>query len=131
MLDGELAQALLGVAIGDRGLMEGSVAPRPGAAVGVVLASEGYPESPLVGRPLAGAEPSGTDDGGPLLCFHAATRAGPGAGLETTGGRVATFVGLGPDLAAAREAAYRGAAGASLEGGQFRTDVAAREIAAA
>ena len=41
LLDGELAGALLGVARGDRGLMEGSLALRGSAAVGVVLASEG------------------------------------------------------------------------------------------
>ena len=69
--------------------------------MGVVLASEGYPEAPQVGRPLTGADPAGPDDDGPLLCFHAATRRAD-AGVATTGGRVATFVGLGDDLAAAR-----------------------------
>ena len=44
MLDGDLAAALLGCAAGDRGLMEGSVGLRGGAAVGVVIAAEGYPE---------------------------------------------------------------------------------------
>ena len=102
LLDGELASALLGAATGDRGPMEGSVALRAGAAVGVVVASEGYPDAPQVDRPLAGAEPSGRDDGGPQLCFHAATRAVDG-GYVSSGGRVATFVGLGDDLAAARE----------------------------
>ena len=62
-----------------------------GAAVGVVLASEGYPEAPH-GRPLTGADPAGPDDDGPP-CFHAATRRAD-AGVATTGGRVAT-VGLG------------------------------------
>ena len=82
--------------------MEGSLALRSGAAVGVVLASEGYPEATQIGRPLTGAEPSGPDDDGPLLCFHAATRRADG-GFSTAGGRVATFVGLGDDLAAARD----------------------------
>jgi phosphoribosylamine--glycine ligase len=127
LLDGELANALLGVARGERGLTEGSVAIGPGAAVGVVLASEGYPDAPQAGRPLGGAEPSGRDDDGPLLCFHAATRAGDG-GFVTNGGRVATFVGLGDDLAAARATAYAGAEGASLDGGQLRHDIAAREV---
>ena len=54
LLDGELANALLGVARGERGLMEGSLAPRPGAAVGVVLASDGYPDAPSAG-PSPGA----------------------------------------------------------------------------
>jgi phosphoribosylamine--glycine ligase len=129
LLDGELASALLGVARGERGLMEGSVALRSGAAVGVVLASEGYPEATQVGRPLTGAEPSGPDDDGPLLCFHAATRRSDG-GFSTAGGRVATYVGLGDDLAAARATAYAGVEGALLEGGQLRHDIAAREIVA-
>ncbi len=49
LLDGELALALLGTAIGDRALMEGSVRPADDAAVAVVVASEGYPEAPLTG----------------------------------------------------------------------------------
>jgi phosphoribosylamine--glycine ligase len=129
LLDGELANALLGVARGERGLMEGSVALRSGAAVGVVLASDGYPEATQVGRPLTGAEPSGPDDDGPLLCFHAATERADG-GFSTAGGRVATYVGLGDDLAAARTTAYAGIEAASLEGGQWRRDIASREIVA-
>jgi phosphoribosylamine--glycine ligase len=129
MLDGELATAMLGVALGDRGMMEGTLAVQQGAAVGVVLTSEGYPDAPIVGRPLGGAEPVGADDDGPLLCFHAATRLGLGGRYETTGGRVATMVGLGDDLASARQVAYRGIADAELEGGQYRTDIAAREVA--
>jgi phosphoribosylamine--glycine ligase len=129
MLDGELAAAMLGVATADRGQMEGMLAMRRGAAVGVVLASEGYPDAVATGRALRGVDPSGRDDDGPLLCFHAGTRMAA-AGHETTGGRVATFVGLGDDLAAARGLAYRGIAGAQLEGGQYRTDIALREVPA-
>jgi phosphoribosylamine--glycine ligase len=98
--------------------------------VGVVLASAGYPDAPATGRALQGAEPASRDDDGPLLCFHAATRPAGGASYEATGGRVATFVGLGDDLVAAREVAYRGVSAAQLDGGQFRTDIAAREVAA-
>jgi phosphoribosylamine--glycine ligase len=127
MLDGELATAMLGVATGDRGQMDGMLAMRPGAAVGVVLAAEGYPDAVVTGRPLRGVDPSGRDDDGPSLCFHAATRV-TAVGHETTGGRVVTFVGLGDDLAAAREVAYRGIAGAELEGGQYRADIALREV---
>src|SRR5207245_5289091 len=58
MLDGELASALLGTARQDRGAMEGALGLRHGAAVGVVVASEGYPDAPVVGRSLIGAEPS-------------------------------------------------------------------------
>jgi phosphoribosylamine--glycine ligase len=126
LLDGDLAAAMLGVATGDRGAMEGALGPRAGAAaVGVVLASEGYPDRPVSGRPLAGAEPSSPADGGPRLCFHAGTRADRDGGTLATGGRVVTFVGLAADHAAARAEAYAALAESSLEGGQQRTDIAA------
>jgi phosphoribosylamine--glycine ligase len=64
-----------------------------------------------------------------VLCFHAGTRAAPG-GVESAGGRVATFVGLGDELAVAREAAYAAIAAADLDGGQYRTDIAQCEVGA-
>jgi phosphoribosylamine--glycine ligase len=127
MLDGDLAAALLGVATGDRGAMEGSLALRSGAAVGVVVAAEGYPSEPVMGRRIEGAEPTAADDGGPLLCFHAGTSRMADGSLASKGGRVVTFVGLAGDLADARLIAYRGVAGCQLEGGQHRTDIALRE----
>lgn len=124
MLDGELSAALLGVVTGDRSLMEGSVEPRSGAAVGVVLASEGYPDAPVTGRPLLGADPASAGEDGPTLVFHAGTRA-TRDGHETSGGRVLTVVGRGVDLAAARAAAYRRLSDVELEGAQVRDDIAA------
>ena len=88
LLDGELAAALLGTAIGDRALMEGSVRPTDGAAVGVVVASEGYPDAPVTGRRVEGAEPSAPADDGDVLVFHGGTRRAAGGSFETTGGRV-------------------------------------------
>jgi phosphoribosylamine--glycine ligase len=38
-----------------------------------------------------------------------------------------TVVGIGDDLAAAREVAYRGVADVGLEGGQHRSDIGLRE----
>ncbi len=131
MVEGDLSAALLGTASGDRRLMEESIGMRPGAAVGVVIASSGYPDAPVLGRVLNGAEPASSSDDGDLLCFHAGTRSVSGGGYETSGGRVVTFVGRGPDLDAAREAAYRGVAGCSLEEGQYRSDIAAREVGSA
>ena len=128
LLDGDLSSALLGSAIGDRSLMEGSVSVGRGAAVGVVIASEGYPDAPRTGRPIEGVEPSSAADGGSALCFHAATRRGREGAHETTGGRVATIVGLGPTLPDAREAAYARVGEVRLDGGQYRTDVALREL---
>jgi len=123
LLDGDLATALLGVATGDRGAIEGSLALRPGAAVGVVLAAEGYPGAPIGGREVRGADPSGIDDDGPLLVFHAGTQATRGGGYSSHGGRVLTCVGLGNDLAAARAIAYEGLARITMEGGQQRSEI--------
>ncbi len=123
LLDGELSAALLGCAIGGRSLMEGSVRLADGAAVGVVVASEGYPDAAITGRVLEGAEPSSPSDDGDLLCFHAATRRLPDGTVETTGGRVVTLVGRGPTLADARAAAYRGVEEIRLDDAQNRSDV--------
>jgi phosphoribosylamine--glycine ligase len=128
MLGGEVSSALVGVAVGDRSLMEGSVARRAGAAVGVVIAAEGYPDAPVAGREIEGIEPASPADDGEVLVFHAGTRRRADGGYETSGGRVVTVVGRGPDLAGARDAAYRGMAAVSLEGAQVRSDVAVREL---
>ncbi len=129
MLDGDLAGALLGCAVGDRGLMEGSLGLRSGAAVGVVIAAEGYPNAPIAGRIVEGAEPSTAADDGELLCFHAGTARLPDGRYETAGGRVLALVGRGATMRAARDAAYRGAANVALDGGRYRSDIASRELA--
>jgi phosphoribosylamine-glycine ligase len=77
---------------------------------------------------LEGADPSGADDDGPILCFHAGTRANGGEFLST-GGRVATVVGLGATLGEARERAYTGANAVHMDGAQYRRDVAERDSA--
>jgi phosphoribosylamine--glycine ligase len=104
--------------------MEGSLAVRSGAAVGVVVASEGYPELPRTGRRIDRADPASTADDGDRLIFHAGTRR-TADGWESTGGRVVTVVGRGADHASARERAYAAAAEVRLDGGGYRTDIAA------
>ncbi len=129
MLDGDLSGALLGCAVGDRGLMEGSVGLRGGAAVGVVVAAEGYPNAPIAGRIVDGAEPSTAADDGELLCFHAGTARLPDGRYETAGGRILAMVGRGATMEVARDAAYRGVASVALDGGRYRGDIASRELA--
>ena len=101
--------------------------PRPAfadaAAVTVVLASEGYPEAPITGRVLSGLDAASAVDG--VHIAHAAT-ADTDAGLIATGGRVLNVVGLGTTFTEARDRAYRALAEIGLEGGQYRTDIAAR-----
>ncbi|GAA1467309.1 phosphoribosylamine--glycine ligase [Microbacterium thalassium] len=102
---------------------------RPGfaeaVAVTVVLASEGYPVKPLTGRALTGLEEAAAVDGVHLA--HAAT-AESADGLVATGGRVLNVVGLGTTFAEARGRAYRALSRIGLEGGQYRTDIAARVV---
>lgn len=101
--------------------------PRPefstDAAVTVVLASEGYPEAPITGRAISGLDAAQQVPG--VSIAHAAT-AKSDAGLVTTGGRVLSVVALGDDFGQARERAYEAIGRISLEGGQFRTDIAAK-----
>ncbi|GLJ80458.1 phosphoribosylamine--glycine ligase [Microbacterium imperiale] len=93
------------------------------AAVTVVLASEGYPEKPVTGRPLTGLDAAASVEGVHLA--HAAT-AETVDGLVATGGRVLNVVARGTDFAEARDRAYRALADITLPGSHHRTDIAAR-----
>ncbi len=94
-------------------------------AVTVVLASEGYPENSLTGRPLSGLAEAEQVEGVHLA--HAAT-ARTDDGFLATGGRVLSVVATGADFAQARERAYEAIGRIGLEGGQYRRDIAARVV---
>ena len=95
------------------------------AAVGVVLASGGYPGRYETGKPITGLDDLDPD----VLVFHAGTALDAAGNVVTSGGRVLTVVGLGADLATARERAYANAARIDFEGRHYRTDIALRELA--
>ncbi|KAB1642215.1 phosphoribosylamine--glycine ligase [Gulosibacter chungangensis] len=90
------------------------------SAVTVVLASEGYPDKVRSGRPISGLDAAAATG---ALIFHAATGANE-EGITATGGRVLNVVGQGGTLQEARRRAYEAMAQISLDGGQFRTDIA-------
>jgi phosphoribosylamine--glycine ligase len=98
--------------------------PRPEfsdrVAVTVVLASEGYPEAPITGRPITGLD---AVEG--VTIDHASTAAS-GDGFVATGGRVLSVVALGDTFADARATAYAALDQISLEGSHYRTDIAER-----
>ncbi|MBV9379237.1 MAG: phosphoribosylamine--glycine ligase, partial [Streptosporangiaceae bacterium] len=97
---------------------------RPGAAVTVVIAAEGYPEAPVKGDRIEIQE--FTEREGAYL-LHAGTASGGREGtLVSAGGRVLNAVGTGEDLRAARAAAYEAAARVRMRGGWYRHDIAAR-----
>jgi phosphoribosylamine--glycine ligase len=117
-----LSALLLGSATGTLGEQ-----PRPAfaeaSAVTVVLASQNYPETPVTGRSITGLDAAVAVEGVHLV--HAAT-ADVDGGLVATGGRVLNVVALGSTFPEARGRAYEALSRIELEGGQYRTDIAAR-----
>ncbi|TRW46484.1 phosphoribosylamine--glycine ligase [Georgenia yuyongxinii] len=116
-----LAQALHAAATGRLELLE-PLRWRDDAAVTVVVAAHGYPEQVRTGDEITGVEDADALAGVHVL--HAGTATADGA-LVSAGGRVLSVVGLGPDVPAARAAAYAGVDRIDLAGSQHRRDIAA------
>jgi len=98
---------------------------RPGAAVAVVIAAEGYPEAPVKGDRIFFTERAGAGAAEDAYVLHAGTAAGAGGELVSAGGRVLNVVGAGADVTAARTAAYELARTVTMRGGWYRRDIAA------
>lgn len=95
------------------------------AAVCVILASGGYPASYPKGLPIQGLEEAAS---GNSLVFHAGTSRGEQGEWLTNGGRVLGVVGVGADIAEARDRAYAAADKITFEGKHNRTDIAAKAL---
>jgi phosphoribosylamine---glycine ligase len=95
------------------------------AAVTVVLASAGYPESSSSGDVIRGLDrvPPGVE------VLHAGTAEADGA-IVTAGGRVLNVTAMGADVAAARDAAYAAADMIEFDGRQLRRDIALQAASA-
>ena len=118
-IEGDLLDALAAAATG---VLRGVSLPTSDrAAVTVVLAAPGYPETGDHGSPIAGVAEAAADG---ALVFHAGTAMRNGT-LVTAGGRVLGVTARGQTLAEAREAAYGAAAHVSFSGARFRRDIAA------
>ena len=94
-----------------------------GAAVGVVLASRGYPAGSSKGDVISGLDRVRSLHG--VEVFHAATKKVDGD-VVTNGGRVLTVTGLGATFAEARARAYAGVEVVDFPGAQHRSDIALR-----
>jgi phosphoribosylamine--glycine ligase len=90
---------------------------RDESAVTVVVASDGYPESPKTGGEIS--LPTAVD----ASIYHAGTALSDGR-LLSSGGRVLTVTGLGASLAIAREKAYAAISKIALEKSFYRSDIA-------
>jgi phosphoribosylamine--glycine ligase len=97
----------------------------PRAALGVVLAAEGYPEKVQLGQTITGLERAAQRPG---KVYHAGT-AQRGGAVVTSGGRVLCAVGLGAQVAQAQRAAYDLVECLRFPGAQFRHDIGYRAIA--
>jgi phosphoribosylamine--glycine ligase len=95
------------------------------AALGVVLAAEGYPDTVRKGDVIAGLDAAAKLPG---KVFHASTRV-QGSQVLTNGGRVLCAVGLGDSVSQAQAQAYAQVDRISWKGMQCRRDIGYRAVA--
>ena len=93
-------------------------------ALGVVLASGGYPGACDTGHVIEGLDSVSEGD---AKVFHAGARL-DGGGVRTSGGRVLCVTSLGGDVAEARERAYRACERIRWPRRFFRTDIGHRAV---
>lgn len=121
---GDLLAVMLATAEGRLALL-GDIAFADDTAMTVVLAAAGYPGTPKAGGAIRGidaAEATGA------VVFQAGTKQS-GDTLAASGGRVLAVTATGPDIRAARDAAYRGVDAIDFADGFCRRDIGWRELA--
>lgn len=110
------------------GVADGSSVEEPvwddRAALGIVLASKGYPGSCEKGFPIGGLDALNDPD---IRVYHMGT-AWSGDGLVTAGGRVLIVVGRGDTLAEARLKAIQGVGRVACDNLFYRTDIGAAAL---
>lgn len=120
-LESDLVQHCLAACSGSLG--NESVLWSQDATIGVVLASEHYPESSPTGLPIAGLD-AGSES---VKVFHAGTRTEAGS-VVTSGGRVLCVTAKAPSLSEAAKLAYSAASNISWQGMKFRSDIGWRAL---
>ncbi|HEU4951162.1 MAG TPA: phosphoribosylamine--glycine ligase [Holophagaceae bacterium] len=118
LLDEDLAALLLSVAKGE--LRQETVKVKPGCALTVVLAAEGYPDKPKTGVPISLGAPACT-------LIHAGTKRVDGHWV-VNGGRVLNLATSAPTLAEARARAEADLAEVSWPGMQVRRDIGLKAL---
>jgi phosphoribosylamine--glycine ligase len=118
LLDSSLAELLHHAASGTLNQIEPPVF-KSGAAVTVVMASDGYPASKSIGDSISGIE----DELANTQIQHAGTKVQEGQ-IVTNGGRVLAITAYGSNLTEARSLSYQAVSRIKFRGAQFRTDIA-------
>lgn len=96
----------------------------------MVIASHNYPDTPRTGDPIEGLDEVAAQDAPHAYVLHAGTRR-DGDAIVSAGGRVLSVTASGKDLTQARARAYEAVNRIRLDGGQHRTDIAAKVAGAA
>ena len=118
LMDSDLGEILYATATGN---LEGmSLSWKPEYAVTVMLASEGYPISPKVGRCIKGDVRRMDDD---ILMFHSGTKEDDRGNFLTRGGRVLGITAIAATLKEATNKAYDMVETIDFTGKQYRTDI--------
>jgi phosphoribosylamine---glycine ligase len=94
------------------------------AALGVVMAAEGYPDAPHMGDAISGLDAAARLPG---KIFHAGTRLS-GNEVLVSGGRVLCATGVGATVAEAQQAAYALASAVHWRGALYRRDIGYRAV---
>ena len=123
LLDGDLAEIMLACATGT--LDKAEVAWHDKAAVCVVMASGGYPESYEKGKEITGLAAAEEDKD--VVVFHAGTKAVEGK-IVTSGGRVLGVTAVDATIKAARDRAYTAVEKIAFEKNFYRKDIAWRAL---
>ena len=97
-------------------------------ALGVVLASRGYPESPRKGDAIRGLDALSPAVHPDIHVFHAGTIAS-GNAVVTGGGRVLCVTALGDSVKQAQRAVYAAIGAIDFDGMQYRKDIGHRALA--
>jgi phosphoribosylamine--glycine ligase len=123
LVDAPLAPLLAAAAAGD--LHQPTCRLHSDRAVGVVIASRGYPETAESGQPIEGIDRA--EDVPGVSVYHAGTAMRDGQ-LVTAGGRVLTVVGRGSEFPEAIARAYAGLVHIHFDGMQFRHDIGRKAL---
>lgn len=123
LLDGDLAEIMLACATGT--LDKAEVAWYNKAAVCVVMASGGYPESYEKGKEITGLAAAEEDKD--VVVFHAGTKDAEGK-IVTSGGRVLGVTAVDSSIKAARDRAYAAVEKIAFEKNFYRKDIAWRAL---
>ena len=126
LISSDLFELLYSVAKGD--LASHNPTFTSAHAMTVVLASEGYPETPRKGLPIKIETGLIAHDDGGAFIHHAGTKYVEGEKLVSSGGRVLACTGIAPSLVEARELAYSLMDGIILEGSHYRMDIGFRAL---